>query len=193
CDGLQARDTLAQTPPKALMALGVAQWRAPRPPPSPGVRRSAPPARSLRERLTPRAAAQFALPAQIGDYTDFYTSIHHATNIGRLFRPDNPLLPNYKWIPIGYHGRSSTLIVSGTDFRRPQGQTLPPGETVPKLGPSRRLDYELELGLLIGKGNDDALPIPIDAAPDHLFGVCLLNDWSARDIQAWEYQPLGPF
>ncbi|WP_277053275.1 fumarylacetoacetase [Zestomonas thermotolerans] len=133
------------------------------------------------------------LPARVGDYTDFYVGIHHACNVGRLFRPDNPLLPNYKHVPIGYHGRASTVVVSGTPVRRPCGQTLPPGAEAPQFGPSRRLDYELELGIWIGPGNPLGEPIPIAEAERHVAGYCLLNDWSARDIQAWEYQPLGPF
>ncbi|HEU0202571.1 MAG TPA: fumarylacetoacetase, partial [Burkholderiaceae bacterium] len=126
-------------------------------------------------------------------YTDFYTSVHHATSVGLLFRPDNPLLPNYKWVPIGYHGRASSIGVSGQVFRRPQAQILPPGEDTPIVAPSRRLDYELELGVFIGTGNALGESIPIAAAERHVFGVTLLNDWSARDVQAWEYQPLGPF
>ncbi|HRK39165.1 MAG TPA: fumarylacetoacetase [Burkholderiaceae bacterium] len=143
--------------------------------------------------LHPQADVVFNLPARVGDYTDFYTSIHHATNIGKLFRPDNPLLPNYTWVPIGYHGRSSSLQVSGSDVRRPNGQTMPPGATAPAFGPCKRLDWEVELGVLVGTGNTLGEPITIDRAEDHVFGICLLNDWSARDIQAWEYQPLGPF
>lgn len=143
--------------------------------------------------LVPQSAAVFSVPANIGDYTDFYTSIHHATNIGRLFRPDNPLLPNYRWVPIGYHGRASSIVVSGTDFHRPLGQTKAADADSPSLGPSQRLDYELEVGIYVGQGNNLGEPVPIAAAEDHIFGVCLLNDWSARDIQAWEYQPLGPF
>jgi fumarylacetoacetase len=133
------------------------------------------------------------LPAEIGDYTDFYASVHHATNVGRLFRPDQPLLPNYKWVPIAYHGRASSIVASGTAVRRPHGQSKEPDAGVPRFGPSRSLDYEAELGLFVGPGNALGSAIPIGAAEDHLFGVCLMNDWSARDIQAWEYQPLGPF
>ncbi len=133
------------------------------------------------------------MPATIGDYTDFYTSIHHATNIGKLFRPDAPLLPNYRWVPIGYHGRSSSIVVSGHDFPRPCGQRLDANASAPEFGPCERLDYELELGMFIGPGNALGHPISIDDADQQLFGVCLLNDWSARDIQSWEYQPLGPF
>ena len=143
--------------------------------------------------LFPQADAHYAVPCRINDYTDFYTGIHHATAVGKLFRPDEPLLPNYKWVPIGYHGRSSSIGVSGQTFARPRGQTKGPNEAVPLLRPSHRLDYELELGVLIGQGNALGEPIPMAKAEDHAFGLVLLNDWSARDIQAWEYQPLGPF
>jgi fumarylacetoacetase len=142
-----------------------------------------------------QAAADCALhlPARIGDYTDFYVGIHHATNVGKLFRPDNPLLPNYKWVPIGYHGRASSVVPSGTPVRRPNGQRKRPDETAPSFGPCRNLDYELELGVWVGPGNALGEPIPIGRAAEHIAGYCLLNDWSARDLQAWEYQPLGPF
>jgi fumarylacetoacetase len=143
--------------------------------------------------LVPQAEAQMALPCAIADYTDFYTGIHHATAVGKLFRPDNPLLPNYKWVPIGYHGRASSIVVSGTPIRRPRGQTMAPGATAPTVNPSQRLDYELELGALVGPGNALGEPVPMVEAEDRLFGLTLLNDWSARDLQAWEYQPLGPF
>ena len=133
------------------------------------------------------------LPCAIGDYTDFYAGIHHATNAGRLFRPDQPLLPNYKHLPVAYHGRASSVRVSGLPVRRPQGQRKPAKDPEPSLGPSRNLDFELELGVWIGPGNRPGEPIPIDEAADHIAGYCLLNDWSARDIQGWEYQPLGPF
>jgi fumarylacetoacetase len=133
------------------------------------------------------------LPARIGDYTDFYAGIHHAVNVGRLFRPDNPLLPNYKHVPIGYHGRASSVRASGAPVRRPSGQRMPQGAEVPIFGPTQRLDIELELGVWIGPGNALGAPIAIDAADEHIAGLCLLNDWSARDFQAWEYQPLGPF
>jgi len=146
----------------------------------------------LRKCLVPQSEALFSVPAHIGDYTDFYISIHHATAIGRLFRPDNPLLPNYKWIPIGYHGRSSSIGVSGQSFPRPQGQRSSGGGS-PTVGPSTRLDYELEMGIFIGSGNQLGAPIPMAEAENHIFGLCLLNDWSARDLQGWEYQPLGPF
>jgi fumarylacetoacetase len=148
----------------------------------------------VRPHLIPMAGARMRLPAEIGDYTDFYASIFHATNVGRLFRPDNPLLPNYKWVPIAYHGRASSIVVSGNEVRRPSGQVAPPaGELQPPVRPSRGLDYELELGVYVGVASDPGRPVPIGEADQHLFGVCLLNDWSARDIQAWEYQPLGPF
>ncbi|WP_339432039.1 MULTISPECIES: fumarylacetoacetase [unclassified Pseudomonas] len=136
---------------------------------------------------------QMHLPARISDYTDFYVGIEHAQNVGKLFRPDNPLLPNYKHVPIGYHGRASTVRASGTDVRRPKGQTLPAGQTEPTFGPCARLDYELELGIWVGQGNEMGDSIAIGDAAEHIAGFCLLNDWSARDIQAWEYQPLGPF
>ena len=142
--------------------------------------------------LFPQAECQLDLPLQIGDYTDFYASIFHATNVGSMFRPDNPLLPNYKYVPIGYHGRASSVVVSGTPIRRPSGQ-LQEGDAPPKFAPSRQIDYESELGLFIGRGNSLGNPIEIAQAEDHMFGVCLVNDWSARDIQRWEYQPLGPF
>lgn len=143
--------------------------------------------------LYPAAACQLHLPVRIGDYTDFYAGINHARNVGALFRPDNPLLPNYKHVPIGYHGRASSVRVSGEPVRRPNGQRKPPQAEIPDFGPSRRLDYELELGIWVGPGNDLGSPIPIAEAGSHIAGYCLLNDWSARDLQAWEYQPLGPF
>ncbi|WP_455893900.1 fumarylacetoacetase [Pseudomonas palmensis] len=148
---------------------------------------------ALKPALYPVAECQLHLPARIGDYTDFYVGIEHAKNVGKLFRPDNPLLPNYKYVPIGYHGRASTIRPSGTDVRRPNGQTLPAGQTEPSFGPCARLDYELELGIWIGQGNAMGDAIPVAQAGEHVAGYCLLNDWSARDIQAWEYQPLGPF
>lgn len=141
--------------------------------------------------LVPQARCELAVPCTIGDYTDFYIGIHHATAVGKLFRPDNPLLPNYKWVPIGYHGRSSSIVPHGSRVPRPQGQSA--GTERPAFGPSQKLDFELELGFLIGQGNALGAAVPIEHAEDHLFGVTLFNDWSARDIQAWEYQPLGPF
>ena len=148
---------------------------------------------AARPLLVRQADAELFLPVAVGDYTDFYASVHHATNVGSMFRPDNPLLPNYKWIPIGYHGRASSLVVSGTPVRRPVGQRKGPQDAVPSVGPSRSLDYELELGVFVGPGNALGETIPMAEAEQHLWGVCLLNDWSARDLQSWEYQPLGPF
>ncbi|WP_027856934.1 fumarylacetoacetase [Marinobacterium jannaschii] len=177
----------------SLMALGQPAWSALRLALSRALREGAAEAGQLQACLLPQADAEYKLPATIGDYTDFYTSIHHATRVGSLFRPDNPLLPNYKWVPIGYHGRSSSIGISGQQFRRPLGQTKAPDAEVPSLGPCKRLDYELELGIYIGAGNELGEPIALDAADNHVFGLCLFNDWSARDIQAWEYQPLGPF
>jgi fumarylacetoacetase len=143
--------------------------------------------------LVPQKGAILRMPFRIGDYTDFYASIHHATNVGRLFRPDTPLLPNYKWVPIGYHGRASSIVVSGTEIRRPSGQTKSPDMPCPTFGPVTMLDYELEVGFFVGEGNTLGQPIPLDEAEQHMFGLCLMNDWSARNVQSWEYQPLGPF
>ena len=153
--------------------------------------------------LVPQSNAVYRLPAQIGNYTDFYTSIHHARNVGRIARPDDPLTANFQWLPIAYHGRASSVVVSGTPFRRPMGQSMPPplggvsssspGAKAPVYGPCARMDFELELGLFIGTGNAMGKPIPLAQAEAHMFGVCLLNDWSARDIQFWEMAPLGPF
>ena len=133
------------------------------------------------------------LPARIGNYTDFYSSYHHAHNVGTMLRgPENALMPNWKWLPVAYHGRASSVVVSGTDVRRPSGQTKAPDAAAPTFGPSKSFDYELEMAFLIGPGNSLGEPVPIDRATDHIFGLVLMNDWSARDIQAWEYQPLGP-
>ena len=150
--------------------------------------------KALAPKLLRKAAdCTVELPAEIGDYTDFFAGIHHAVNAGKMFRPDNPLLPNYKYVPIAYHGRGSSIRASGAPVRRPEGQRKPANETVPSFGPSRNLDYELELGIWVGPGNEQGKPIPIAQAGDHVAGLCLLNDWSARDVQGWEYQPLGPF
>ncbi len=149
--------------------------------------------RHFRKFLVPMKQAQLFLPVAIGNYSDFFTGIHHATNMGRMFRPDNPLLPNYLWVPIGYHGRASSIVVSGTPVVRPNGQTRAPDAPAPAFGPAKRLDFELELGFVVGPGNALGRPIPVARALDHVFGVVLFNDWSARDIQTWEYQPLGPF
>ncbi len=147
----------------------------------------------LHRLLVPMSEAELFVPAHIGDYTDFYASIYHATNVGSMFRPDNPLLPNYKHIPIGYHGRASSIVVSGTPVTRPMGQTSKDNQPSPKFGATKFLDYEIEVGTYIGPGNQMGKPISIDRAEEHLFGICIVNDWSARDIQKWEYQPLGPF
>ena len=147
----------------------------------------------LRPALKPITALSFQLPFHIHDYTDFYASVHHATNVGAMFRPDNPLLPNYKWVPIGYHGRSSSIVVSGFPVRRPHGQLKAPDADAPTFEASRSLDYELELGFFIGGKNALGEAVPAVGAASRIFGCCLLNDWSARDVQSWEYQPLGPF
>ena len=175
----------------ALMQLGPDVWRALRGALFSALKQGSGLEPALRCCLVPQSEAVYSLPAHIGDYTDFYISVHHATAIGRLFRPDNPLLPNYKWIPIGYHGRSSSIGISGQSFPRPNGQRS--GADGPTVGPSARLDYELELGIFIGTGNTPGTAIPMADAENHIFGLCLLNDWSARDLQGWEYQPLGPF
>jgi len=148
---------------------------------------------SVQAMLIPVSSAELLLPVNIGDYTDFYASIFHATNVGKLFRPDNPLLPNYKYVPIAYHGRASSIVPSDTPIRRPKGQIKKPEEPVPIFEPTQMLDYELEVGFFIGVGNELGQSVSIDHAEEHIFGLCLVNDWSARDIQAWEYQPLGPF
>lgn len=183
----------AQDKLNALMALGTAAWSTLRLALSRALREGSADQAVLQGCLVPQTEAEYDVPARIGDYTDFYTSVYHATNIGKQFRPDNPLLPNYKWVPIGYHGRASSIGVSGQQFRRPVGQTMPPGATAPSFGPCKRLDIELELGIFVGSGNALGDAVDITEAEDHVFGICLLNDWSARDIQGWEYQPLGPF
>lgn len=147
----------------------------------------------VEKQLTLISDVEFSVPLPIGDYTDFYCSIFHATNVGAMFRPDNPLLPNYKYVPIGYHGRASSIVVSGTNVKRPKGQNRADQDAPPVFMPCKNLDYEMEVGFFVGKGNNLGEPIPIEQAEEHIFGLCLVNDWSARDIQAWEYQPLGPF
>jgi fumarylacetoacetase len=180
-----------------LMAAGRQQWSA--------LRRevsgllaldsavSREPARLSERILVHQHEAELLLPARIGDYSDFYASVHHATNVGSMFRPDNPLLPNYKWVPIGYHGRASSVVASGVPVRRPKGQIKGPDAEQPVYAASRALDYEAEMGCFVGPGNQLGQTIPLIRAEDHLFGLSLVNDWSARDIQTWEYQPLGPF
>lgn len=176
-----------------FMAMGKTVWSALRLALSEALQTGSDAEKQLTSCLIPQNDVEYSLPCRIGDYTDFYTSIYHATSVGKFFRPDNPLLPNYKWVPIGYHGRSSSIEVSGSDFKRPKGQLKAPDADTPVVAPCKRLDYEMELGIYIGKGNDLGDPVSIDDAEDHVFGICLFNDWSARDVQGWEYQPLGPF
>jgi fumarylacetoacetase len=177
----------------ALFALGAGPRRSLRARLSELLAEGGAEADRLRGALHRAADCVLHLPARIGDYTDFFAGIHHATNTGKQFRPDNPLLPNYKWVPVAYHGRASSVMPSGTPIRRPNGQRKRPDEAVPSFGPCRNLDYELELGVWIGPGNALGEPVPIGGARERIAGYCLLNDWSARDIQGWEYQPLGPF
>jgi fumarylacetoacetase len=180
-----------------LMALGPGCWSALRARLSDLLRSNHPETadhqRALGQHLVAMTDVRMLKPAVIGDYTDFYASIDHARNVGKLFRPDNPLLPNYKYVPIGYHGRASSIVLSGTTVKRPKGQILPSPGTAPRFAPCQALDYEIEAGFFVGAGNRMGERIGIEDAGSHLFGVCLLNDWSARDMQAWEYQPLGPF
>lgn len=192
-EAAQAAARAAEPGLNGLMALGPRSWRALRHALFALLRDDAPGRERLADCLVAQEAAEHCVPARIGDYTDMYTSIHHATNTGRLFRPDNPLSPNFQWLPVGYHGRVSSIGVSGNAFHRPRGQYLEPGAGTPVFGACRRLDYELEVGIWVGTGNAQGVPIALDDAESHVFGLCLLNDWSARDIQAWEYQPLGPF
>src|ERR1700674_5416083 len=199
---LLAANACASDSLNSLMALGTGPRRALRRRLHAILRQdaSASDRQAASRHLVAQADVEMLLPTVVGDYTDFYASIFHATNVGKLFRPDNPLLPNYKYIPIGYHGRASSLVPSGTPVRRPSGQTrdgdTDPGKAPkndPKFGPTKALDYELELGFFVSAGNKLGETIPIGEAEEHIFGICLVNDWSARDIQAWEYQPLGPF
>ena len=192
-EAVTAAVAAGETVLNAFLAQGAGPRRALRTQLSEALRDGAAARAALEPCLVPASACTMHLPAAIGDYTDFYAGIHHALNVGRQFRPDQPLLPNYKYVPIGYHGRSSSIVVSGATVRRPHGQRKPPAEPAPTFGPSRRLDYELEIGVWVGPGNALGSPIPIGEAEAHIAGFCLLNDWSARDIQAWEYQPLGPF
>jgi fumarylacetoacetase len=193
-----ARAVFAEDALNAFFALGRPAWRAAR-----QVIQNLLDAgtATLRDDAASRARAFHAqkdvtmqLPARIGDYTDFYSSYYHAHNVGTMLRgPENALMPNWKWLPVGYHGRASSIVVSGADVRRPHGQTKPADAAEPVFGPSRSFDYELETAFFIGPGNALGEPVPIAQARDHIFGLCLMNDWSARDVQAWEYQPLGPF
>jgi fumarylacetoacetase len=188
---------LAEPTLNGLLRLGRESWTALRRQASALLASDSPAYRANRRIgdriLIPLDEAELLLPVAVGDYTDFYASVHHATNVGSMFRPDNPLLPNYKWVPIGYHGRASSLVASGTPVVRPSGQLKDPKSDAPTFGPSRALDYEMEVGFVVGQGNPLGAPVPIGEAESHLFGLCLVNDWSARDIQSWEYQPLGPF
>jgi len=176
-----------------FMGMGLETWSALRAALSVLLREGSDQQSTLEGMLIAQGEVEYTMPCTVGDYTDFYSSVHHATSVGALFRPDNPLLPNYKWVPIGYHGRASSIGISGQTFPRPMGQLKGPDDVEPRLGLSQRLDYELEMGIFVGKGNELGSAISIDDAEDHVFGLCLFNDWSARDIQAWEYQPLGPF
>lgn len=185
-------EAAAQGQLNSLMAMGPASWSALRLALSRALRAGAAEEAALKACLVAQADVEYGVPAQVGDYTDFYTSVHHATNVGKLFRPTNPLMENYKWVPIGYHGRASSIRISGVDFKRPNGQLKAP-DADPVLKPCNRLDYELEMGIYAGSANAWGEAIGIEDAEHHIFGLCLLNDWSARDIQAWEYQPLGPF
>ncbi len=177
----------------AFMALGPAARKALRAALSVALAAGSEAQARLAACLVPQSRVELGLPCAIGDYTDFYVGIHHATAVGKLFRPDNPLLPNYKWVPIAYHGRSSTILPSGQAFARPWGQSRSPEAEAPELRPTARLDFELEMGIVIGGANPLGEAVPIERAEEQVFGLTLFNDWSARDVQAWEYQPLGPF
>ncbi len=186
-------EAAAATSLNHFMSQGVETWSALRAALSTLLKAGSAQQAAMESLLMPQSDVEYTMPCTVGDYTDFYSSVHHATSVGALFRPDNPLLPNYKWVPIGYHGRASSIDISGQSFPRPQGQLKGPDDAEPRLGLSQRLDYELEMGIFVGRGNELGSAIAIDDAEDHVFGLCLFNDWSARDIQAWEYQPLGPF
>jgi fumarylacetoacetase len=192
-DAATAAATCATPGLNGLMASGRPAWSALRRAISALLRHDSNVARSGKTLLVPMEDADLLVPARIGNYTDFYASIDHATNVGRMFRPDNPLLPNYKYVPIGYHGRASSIVPSGAHVRRPNGQRKPAEATEPVFGPTRALDYECEVGAFVGPGTMLGETLPMRAAAEQLFGYCLVNDWSARDIQSWEYQPLGPF
>jgi fumarylacetoacetase len=185
--GLKTGPTL-----NGLAAMGRPAWKKLRAEVSRALSTKAP-NKKFKRYLVPMKQAELFVPVSVGDYSDFFTGIHHATNMGKMLRPDSPLLPNYKWLPIGYHGRGSSIVISGTPVVRPKGQLKPPDAPAPVFSASKRLDYEAELGFIAGRGNRLGHPIAIKDAIDHVFGAVLFNDWSARDIQAWEYQPLGPF
>ena len=194
-DAADALDLAAQPTLNAFMAAGPTAWRALRH----GLfnvlhsEAAAHVQQAVGACLIPLADVEHALPTHVGDYTDFYTSLHHAVNVGKLLFPERPLTPNFQWLPIAYHGRASSVVVSGTDFHRPHGQAMPPGASAPVYTPCTRLDYELEMGFFIGTGNAMGRPVKLAGAEQHIFGMCLLNDWSARDHQFWEMAPLGPF
>ncbi|HSV58229.1 MAG TPA: fumarylacetoacetase [Variovorax sp.] len=190
---LRATGLIASNDMNALMAATPEERRALRAAISAGLAEGSAQRPAWQAALLEQSAVEMTVPSRIGDYTDFYIGIHHATAVGKLFRPDAPLLPNYKWVPIGYHGRASTIHASGHSFARPCGQLKGPQDEVPRLAPTQRLDYELELGVFVGRPNAPGVPISMAQAESHVFGLALFNDWSARDIQAWEYQPLGPF
>src|ERR1700736_1298710 len=195
---LESRELFSQNSLNGFLALGRPAWRRVREILQKLLSAETPTLRDdkkLRERVFHRQAdVVMQLPAKIGNYTDFYSSYHHAHNVGTMLRgPENALMPNWKWMPVAYHGRASSVVVSGAQVRRPQGQIKPPDAAAPIFGATKSLDYELEMAFLIGPGNSLGQPVPIDQAVDHIFGLVLMNDWSARDIQAWEYQPLGPF
>ena len=190
---LQAAGIIDHADMRRILSLDVEARRTLRATLSAGLAEGSPQQAAWASALVAQSEVRMALPCDIGDYTDFYVGVHHATAVGKLFRPDHPLLPNYKWVPIGYHGRASTVNVSGHTFKRPKGQLKAPDADAPVLAPTQRLDLELELGIIVGRGNAQGQAIAIEQAEDHIFGFTLFNDWSARDVQAWEYQPLGPF
>ena len=194
-DAALALALAAQPTLNAFMAAGPGAWRTLRHALFAVLRDDAAPnvQQAVSACLIPQAELEHALPTRLGDYTDFYTSLHHAVNVGKLLFPERPLTPNFQWLPIAYHGRASSVVVSGTDFHRPHGQAMPPGADAPVYTPCTRLDYELEMGFFIGPGNAMGQPVQLGEAEQHIFGMCLLNDWSARDHQFWEMAPLGPF
>ena len=177
----------------AFLAAGPQVWNAARKALFNLLRQGAAQREQVARYLDAGTNVEMMMPVSIADYTDFYASVFHATNVGSMFRPDNPLLPNYKWVPIGYHGRASSIVIGGTPVKRPSGQRKPPTAETPSFGACAQLDYELEIGAIIGQGNALGTAVPLKDAAQRIFGLCLSNDWSARDIQAWEYQPLGPF
>jgi fumarylacetoacetase len=190
---LQQAGVLESADSGSVMALSAAGRKALRKTLFDGLSTGSPMRARWKEALHVQSAVELGLPSEVGDYTDFYTGIYHATAVGKLLRPDTPLLPNYKWVPIGYHGRASSIAASGLKFHRPHGQVMQEGGIAPQLQPTQRMDYELELAIWVANGNPLGEPIPMSQAENHVWGLSLLNDWSARDVQAWEYQPLGPF